>query len=474
MHDDDTTTLGRVLERLAQLEAANAALQDELHALKERHLPPRVLRPDAVVPSSRADEAIDRRSLLRGAGAAAAIGAGLLVAGSALEARPAAAAEGGHNQGSLGDPLLMGYRNSFGPPGHATKLVVNTADDFAFGAQNGSGKLGNGHIGLYGDSGSATNGRGVHGHAFPGPGNFGIHGSIGVYTGLAGQTAGVCGDSRSSMGVVGLSTYATSVFGLNNGSGIAVFGYQTGTERAVLGRVDQTGSRAPAVHGTTNGDGVGVLGEITKPTSGAHAVHGLTQSTSGNAVFGEVTNTGSTANAVLGIAKGSGNAVYGHKPPGAPGDAVVGWSRTGNGAFGLSDDGIGVKAQGGRAALLLAPIGRAGPPGGSTHEQGEVAADAKGVLWICTKGAARGDGGTPTWRQALTSGVNQLDGGSATLTSNADGATLTVANNGQFAQARLVPSPVERPPKGQAGDLFVDKSKDLWFCKGGRNWVQVA
>jgi hypothetical protein len=46
---------------------------------------------------------------------------------------------------------------------------------------------------------------------------------------------------------------------------------------------------------------------------------------------------------------------------------------------------------------------------------------------------------------------------------------------GGKAQLKLSPSSAStHPTKGQRGDLFVDKSGRLWFCKGKTTWVQLA
>lgn len=46
---------------------------------------------------------------------------------------------------------------------------------------------------------------------------------------------------------------------------------------------------------------------------------------------------------------------------------------------------------------------------------------------------------------------------------------------GKLAQLRLQPAAAAtHPTTGAAGDFFVDRSKRLWFCKGGTRWVQVA
>jgi hypothetical protein len=55
----------------------------------------------------------------------------------------------------------------------------------------------------------------------------------------------------------------------------------------------------------------------------------------------------------------------------------------------------------------------------------------------------------------------------------------TVGRGGRFrgnkAQIRLDPSSAAtHPSSGAKGDLFVDASGRLWFCKGSTNWVQLA
>jgi hypothetical protein len=47
--------------------------------------------------------------------------------------------------------------------------------------------------------------------------------------------------------------------------------------------------------------------------------------------------------------------------------------------------------------------------------------------------------------------------------------------SGKTSQITLVPSTAStHPTSGSAGQLFVDRSKRLWFCKGGTNWKQLA
>jgi hypothetical protein len=47
--------------------------------------------------------------------------------------------------------------------------------------------------------------------------------------------------------------------------------------------------------------------------------------------------------------------------------------------------------------------------------------------------------------------------------------------SGGLAQLRLVPSTAStHPASGQAGDLFLDRRKRLWLCKGGTSWARIA
>jgi len=46
--------------------------------------------------------------------------------------------------------------------------------------------------------------------------------------------------------------------------------------------------------------------------------------------------------------------------------------------------------------------------------------------------------------------------------------------SGKKAQLKLDPSAAAtHPASGDAGDIFLDKSKRLWLCKGGTSWVRL-
>ena len=140
--------------------------------------------------------------------------------------------------------------------------------------------------------------------------------------------------------------------------------------------------------------------DISKPDDARTAVHACTSGV-GNAVVGECQNIDGTGSGVVGVSHGSGHALFGFKPPGAPGEAVVG---------------IGA--------------GDAGVLGSSASATGVVGTSALGR------------------------------GGSF---------------SGARAQVRLSPSKrPTHPDTGLAGDLFLDRSRRLWLCRGTTDWTRLA
>ena len=93
-------------------------------------------------------------------------------------------------------------------------------------------------------------------------------------------------------------------------------------------------------------------------------------------------------------------------------------------------------------------------------------------------GAAQVDG--PGVRGRGTIGVEGIgatgvsatgEGGPGISASGTRGGTFV----GNVAQLQLQPSALpSHPAHGEPGDLFVDASHRLWFCKGGTRWSQVA
>jgi hypothetical protein len=63
-------------------------------------------------------------------------------------------------------------------------------------------------------------------------------------------------------------------------------------------------------------------------------------------------------------------------------------------------------------------------------------------------------------------------GGDGVQATSASGRGAVLA--GKAAPARLVPGPGPHPSHGEAGDLYVDATNRLWFCRGGPDWKQLA
>ena len=135
--------------------------------------------------------------------------------------------------------------------------------------------------------------------------------------------------------------------------------------------------------------------------------------------------------------------VYGHmqSPDGA---GVFGYAKAatgGMGVYGEADTAMGVGVRG-------------------------LAWDGDGATGMFGTGVLGSSGSHPNFRPAPlpNTGVYGIGFGGRGL-----------VGQGDKAQLKLVPSTAtSHPPSGQRGDLFVDKSGRLWFCKGGTTWKPLA
>jgi len=191
-------------------------------------------------------------------------------------------------------------------------------------------------------------------------------------------------------------------------------------------------------HAATEGSntvGCGVLGFSgpVRPASvpKSTGVYGRSEAPKGFGVIGEATNTTSEVYGVEGLVSGS------------QGRGVFGWSLAetsgGTGVWGQADspDGVGVK-------------GYAWDGFGGSKKYGT------GVMGFSGSSALPPRGLPNTGVFGI--GVNGRGG----------------VFQGGKAQVQLLPSTAEsHPARGSAGDLFVDKKKRLWFCKGGTAWVRL-
>jgi hypothetical protein len=169
----------------------------------------------------------------------------------------------------------------------------------------------------------------------------------------------------------------------NGGSGAAIVGRATGG-RGVEG-LSRTGTGVYARSFESNALTAEIDGD-----NGFNAVYARCGGGSpGNAVFGEVTGPLTPGNAVLGIHNGPGNCVFGYKPSGVSGDAVVGVGQTGRGVLGVSTSGRGGVFNGKKAQVQLQASTATTHP--SSGARGDLFVDNAGRLWFCK-------GGT-TWKQ---------------------------------------------------------------------------
>ena len=182
----------------------------------------------------------------------------------------------------------------------------------------------------------------------------------------------------------GNPTTAMTVANTNGGWGV----YAEAFGNAYYG--DDGFVTSAGVTGRHHEDGVGVEGRSAK----------------GDGVWGRAFVAGKAAVRAEGYSEASGlNVTAGPTTAPAATVALTNTAATGpalkaeNAGWGVGADissvlGVGVRAKGAKAAILLVPQGRVGPPTANNHRMGELLVDRNGNLWLCTVA------GTPgTWRQ---------------------------------------------------------------------------
>jgi hypothetical protein len=156
--------------------------------------------------------------------------------------------------------------------------------------------------------------------------------------------------------------------------------------------------------------------------------------------------------------------------------AIGGWAggtKAVTGVYGYSaaSSGYGVIGNGsGTNAIGVYGIGNNGGPAVQADAQGNsrsIIAQNYGnnqAIWANVVNAAS----SATSVRAETAGS-----GSGVYAVSAKG--VGAKFQGKTAQIQLIPSTdASHPACGSAGQLFLDHSNRLWFCKGGTNWHQLA
>ncbi len=223
----------------------------------------------------------------------------------------------------------------------------------------------------------------------------------------------------------------------------AAGGWAGGGPAGVANGVYGYTAASPTLSTTANGvvgvatQGTGVLGQTFSASAASIGVSGV--SAHGTGVSGTSTNgTGVSGSGNLQGISGTASASNGTGVAGSgPGTGVSGIG-TGPAGFGVSG------------------IGSIGVTGDSSSTNG-----------IGTQGLAFGPGGRGVAGNSSGSGGTGVLG----LAANGRGG---VFSGGSAALQLVAASAPTHPASGQVGDLFVDSSGNLWFCKGGTTWKQLA
>jgi hypothetical protein len=251
----------------------------------------------------------------------------------------------------------------------------------------------------------------------------------------SGTGDGVFGDSPSGNGVYGTSDSGYGVRGYSP-SGTAVYGFSNlsigvaGLSHSTAGLLGYSGSSIP-------------------PPSPANT-----------GVFGHADRDATSVGVRGGSSLGTG--VYGHSSTGrgmwgtsTSGYGVVGTSPSGYGLYGQSYSGTGVSGFSSSHSLPAVVAYSFGENTGLQGYSGTASPPAT-IPKTGVQGYADTDAGAVGVRGTSPAGRGGVFKGGA-------------------AQLKLQPMrAASHPSSGQAGDLFVDASARLWFCKGGTTWVPLA
>ena len=205
-------------------------------------------------------------------------------------------------------------------------------------------------------------------------------------------------------------------------------------------------------------------------------------------VVGRVNTTGGSTTELSGEAPFGAVLRIGNDTAYEVSDGVYAQVRSVRGVFGVSVDGAGVfgeivngnavearidgeRSANGFNAVYATTFGRGNGVFGEAAHYGKA---ANGVL-----GIANGTGNSvfgfkrPGVNGDAVVGYSQSASSRGVLGVSTDG--RGGAFGGKAAQVQLLPSSATtHPTSGQRGDLFVDKSGRLWFCKGASTWKQLA
>ena len=210
----------------------------------------------------------------------------------------------------------------------------------------------------------------------------------------------------------------------------------------------------------------------------------LSDAANNNTVFSAVSSSANGSGAGIGLFGSSslGHGVEGHSDSGA---GVVGFTSSGYGVYGISDSSVALRGSSGSGygvyGISESSDALRGISGSGYGVNGESYATDQPASVGTSHGNSTGvlghsGFGAPPASPAKTGvyGYAAQDAGSVGVRGTAPAGRGGIFKGGA-AQLKLSPSAAaSHPASGQKGDLFVDTSGRLWFCKGGTTWKQLA
>jgi hypothetical protein len=188
----------------------------------------------------------------------------------------------------------------------------------------------------------------------------------------------------------------------------------------------------------------------------------------GGALTAEITTNPAPANGPAAIFGSGvhGGGVVGATSGNGPGVGGVGGTNTGPGVVAavFDEDATGL-------ALEVGHLGT----GTCTYSHIENPANPNKAMWAQTVGTGNAVYGRILHTTSTSAAVFGTTSGKGAGVSGASTGGVGGKFTGKTAQVQLVPTTAStHPASGSAGQLYVDRAKRLWYCKGGTSWKQLA
>ena len=262
-----------------------------------------------------------------------------------------------------------------------------------------------------------------------------------------------------------------------------------GTDTTGLTSSNATDTLHVANTSTGGSSGVGLTVHNSDAANTAAALNAIHDGT-GETVTAHATNAGNTSAVIHTIQDGGSDAIVGEVTTINGGAGVVGLGIDSGGVVGVTAGAAaGVAAiayLGSTGSALLGQVveaNNAAPTLEVEHDgkgQGvyvhlETAANTHSAVNSVTKGTGASINGSVNNANSKAAAVQGSTNGSGPGLSGTSAKGVGGLFKGATAQVQLTPSALgSHPASGSAGQLFVDHSGRLWYCRGGKTWKQLA